>query len=126
MIPMLLELLKDNKGIAVIGTALTVILLLGGTGAVELPADRAVGALSIQLASGMQEVNEYRRQQSMEDARQDLQAIRWQMQDINRSIVELAGDDDPTIREYVEMLKEQRKLLMQLEQQTMEKLGGEG
>jgi hypothetical protein len=126
MIPMLLELLKDNKGIAVIGTALTVVLLLGGTGAVELPADRAVGELSIQLASGMQEVNEYRRQQSMQDARQDLQAIRWQIEDVNRSIINLAQDDDPTIQEYVEMLKEQRKLLMLLEQQTMGKLGAEG
>lgn len=88
MIPQVLELVKDNKGAAIVITAMTVVVLLGGTGTIELPADKKVAELGDAFAQ----------YQQFDTQRQDMHEYEWVQRQINRLIRDMAWLKDASNR----------------------------
>jgi hypothetical protein len=114
----LIELAKDNKVTAV---ALSVIVLLGGTATITLPADRKVQALEVEVAQTLEQLDDRFMQQRIDQQGDELERLRWQIEDLNRAIHQYA--DDP---EYQQLLRMERKILMERQQELLDDLGGVG
>jgi hypothetical protein len=113
MIAQAIALLKDNKGVSVLITALTVVALLGGTGSILLPADRKVAQLEIHVAGVVEEASDYRQQQLIRGVAHDLQELNWQIEDIKRAIKQYSSSENIDDQLYVDSLKEELKHLHQ-------------
>jgi hypothetical protein len=109
-----LQLLKDNKVTAV---ALSVVILLGGTATITLPADKKVAQLETRVAQTLDEFDRRMMRQDIERAGDEVERIRWQIEDINRALDQYDGDED-----YRELLKIEREILMERQQDILEKL----
>ena len=110
----MLQLLKDNKVTAV---ALSVVILLGGTATITLPADKKVAQLETRVAQTLDEFDRRMMRQDIERAGDEVERIRWQIEDINRALDQYDGDED-----YRELLKIEREILMERQQDILEKL----
>jgi predicted small lipoprotein YifL len=121
MISQILTLANDNKGVTTLITALTVVALLGGTGTITLPADHKVAELETQVAQTLEQIDDRFQQQGIEMKADEVERIRWQIQDLNRAIKQF--DDDP---DYQELLREERRLLMERQEDIMSDLFNEG
>ena len=113
----MIDLLKRYPAmVATLGAGL---VLLGGSFAIELPADRKVAALEIQVAQRWEAQKRY-------DRGQELQAIRWRMQyianEINRIMAipqYLNRPISPEEQWQVEQLKQEWEYLRQREQELL-------
>lgn len=88
MIPQLLGLLNDNKGVATVITALTVVALLGGTGNISLPADKAVAELN----------NRFVQYEQFDSQRYEMHELEWTQRQIGRMLRDLSWFADAANR----------------------------
>lgn len=80
----LLDHAKENK--AVYLTTVAVVAVLGGTMSVELPADKKVAELKVQLAQTFQQQQQWQTQQQQYHNTRELDDIRWRMRSITQEI----------------------------------------
>ena len=67
-------------------TTIAVVAVLGGTASIELPADKKVAELEIQVAQTFQQQQQWQTQQQQYHVGRELDDIRWRMRSITQEI----------------------------------------
>lgn len=111
MISTIISLLGENKGVSTVIAALTVVALLGGTGAVTLPADAKVAELQADYRLHLAQASQH-------DTAAELRQIRWEIEGLRRDLqyMERAGDfpqsEIDNIRETIRWLKDRESQIL--------------
>lgn len=111
-------------------TAVAAVVILGGSFVVELPADRAVAALEIKVdahrAAGLESWQEQKRH----DRGKELQGLRWQIEDITRTINDMhmipqmyGRPISPEEQGRLDRLRDELERLLEREQQILSGAG---
>lgn len=106
-----------------IGTAAAIVALLGGTAVVELPADRKVKALEVQVAQTWQQREAWQQQQQVYHNQRELDEIDWRLRYISNEINRinqipgyLERSLTPEEQWQIEQLKQEWQLLQERRQ----------
>ena len=80
----LLEIAKARPGTVI--TAASIVAILGGTAVIELPADRKVKALEVQVAQTWQQREAWQQQQQIYHRDREIEEIDWRLRYISAEI----------------------------------------
>lgn len=107
MLSLVLDLLKDNKGVSILITALTVAVLLGATGTITLPADEKVAALE-------KYVQQHVAQKSQSDLAMELQQIRWRIDGVQRALRFATPEETDSLKSELEWLRQREREIISI------------